>query len=110
MSLIYFFSLILSDILRTMQTSEDSSIYTKVVNAIFDEDILSVKEQHHHAGRLNLAAGDTSAVQYADLDTEIRDYVVEITREIFRKHCAKHLEVIPMRLLDDCPQFNRFMT
>ncbi|XP_024923452.3 eIF-2-alpha kinase GCN2 isoform X3 [Ziziphus jujuba] len=98
---------LLDNILRTMQTSEDSSIYTKVVNAIFDEEILSVKDQHHHAGGLSLAGGDTSAIQYADLDTEIRDYVVEITRDIFRKHCAKHLEVIPMRLLDDCPQFNR---
>lgn len=92
-----------------MQTSEDSSIYNKVVDAIFDDEMLNIKDEHHHTGELRLARDDTSAIQYTDLNTEIRDYVVEITREVFRKHCAKHLEVIPMRLLDDCPLFNRFI-
>lgn len=90
-----------------MQTSEDSSVYDKVVNAIFDEEALSIKEQHDHTGRYRLPGGDTSAIQYAELNTEIRDYVTEISKEVFRKHCAKHLEIISMRLLDDCPQFNR---
>ncbi|KAM6545969.1 hypothetical protein CsatB_026705 [Cannabis sativa] len=98
---------LLDNILRTMQTSEDSSIYDKVVNAIFDEDTLSIKDTHHHTGRFRLSGGGPSSIQYADLDTEVRDYVTEITKDFFRKHCAKHLEIIPMRLLDDCPQFNR---
>lgn len=93
-----------------MQTSEDSSIYNKVVNAIFDEEMLSIKDQHHPVGRLRLLGVDTSAIQYADLHTEIRDYVAEITKEVFRKHCAKHLEIIPMCMLDDCPSFNRFIS
>jgi translation initiation factor 2-alpha kinase 4 len=103
------FLLICSDFLRTMQTSEDRSIYDKVVNAIFDEKMLSMKDQHHHAGRLRLA-GDEASVQYTDLDTEVRDYVFEITREVFRQHCAKHLEIIPTRLLEDFPQLNRFLS
>nr|XP_011457263.1 PREDICTED: probable serine/threonine-protein kinase GCN2 isoform X1 [Fragaria vesca subsp. vesca] len=98
---------LLDNILRTMQTSEDRTVYDKVLNAIFDEEMLSLKDQQHHDGRLRLAGGDTSAIQYSDLDTEARDYVVEITREVFRQHCAKHLEVIPMRLLDDCQHFMR---
>ncbi|GLT53271.1 hypothetical protein SLA2020_265540 [Shorea laevis] len=89
-----------------MQISEDRSIYDKVVNAIFDEEMLSMKDHHHHAGRLRLA-GDEASVQYTDLDTEVRDYVVEVTRNVFRQHCAKHLEIIPMRLLEDFPQLNR---
>lgn len=100
---------ICSDILRTMQISEDRSIYDKVVNAIFDEEMLSMKDHHHHAGRLRLA-GDEASVQYTDLDTEVRDYVVEVTRNVFRQHCAKHLEIIPMRLLEDFPQLNRFLS
>lgn len=96
-----------ADILRTMQTSEDSNIYDKVVNAIFDEEVLSIKDQHNHTGRFRLSGGGTSAIQYAELDTEIRDYVTEISNEVFRKHCARHLEIISMRLSDDCPQFNR---
>lgn len=97
---------LLDNILRTMQTSEDRSVYDKVVNAIFDEEMLNVEDHHHHAGEMRLAGDDTS-IQYTDLDTEVRDCVVELTREVFRQHCAKHLEIIPMRLLDDSPQFNR---
>ncbi|KAL5537327.1 hypothetical protein UlMin_046354, partial [Ulmus minor] len=98
---------LLDNILQTMQTSEDPSVYDKVVNAIFDEEMLSTKNQNHHTGRVRLPGSGTSAILYADLDTEVRDYVAEISREVFRKHCAKHLEIIPMHLLDDCPQFNR---
>ncbi|TQE11671.1 hypothetical protein C1H46_002707 [Malus baccata] len=98
---------LLDNILRTMQTSEDRSVYDRVLNAIFDEEMLSVKDQQHRDGSGGLGGRDTSAVQYADLQTEARDYVVDITREVFRQHCAKHLEVIPMHLLDDCQQFNR---
>ncbi|PQQ18675.1 eIF-2-alpha kinase GCN2 [Prunus yedoensis var. nudiflora] len=77
---------LLDNILRTMQTSEDRSVYDKVLNAIFDE-MLSMKDQQHHDGRLG-SVSDISAIQYADLHTEARDYVVDITREVFRQHCA----------------------
>jgi hypothetical protein len=100
---------ICSDILRTMQTSEDRSIYDKVVNAIFDKEMSSMEDHHHHVVEMRLAGDDTS-IQYTDLDTEVRDCVFEVTREVFRQHCAKRLEIIPMRLLDDSPQFNRFLT
>ncbi|XP_021290176.1 eIF-2-alpha kinase GCN2 isoform X1 [Herrania umbratica] len=98
---------LLDDILCTMQTSEDTSVYDKVVNAIFDEEMLGMKNNHQNAGRLRMVQHDTSSIQFAELDTELRDYVAEISREVFKQHCAKHLEIIPMRLLDDCPQFYR---
>ncbi|XP_065866338.1 eIF-2-alpha kinase GCN2 isoform X2 [Euphorbia lathyris] len=97
---------LLDNILKTMQTSEDRSVYDKVVNSFFDEEMLSMKMQHHTL-RLGMGGDDTSCIQYADLDTEIRDYVIEATREVFKQHCAKHLETVPMRLLDDSPQFSR---
>lgn len=93
-----------------MQTSEDRSVYDKVVNAIFDEEMLDMKSHPQLSGRSRIGIEDTSPRQYADLDTELRDYVVEATREVFRQHCAKHLEIIPMRLLDDHPQFNRLVS
>ncbi|XP_057957013.1 eIF-2-alpha kinase GCN2 [Malania oleifera] len=96
----------LDNMLRTMQISEDTSIFDKVVNAIFDEETLSMK-YHQHVGGLRLTGGDTSSIQYTDLDTELRDHIVEVTREVLRLHCAKHLEIIPMHLFDDFPQFNR---
>ncbi|XP_024461308.2 eIF-2-alpha kinase GCN2 isoform X4 [Populus trichocarpa] len=98
---------LLDNMLRTMQTSEDRSVYDKVVNAIFDEEMLHMKNQHQRAGRLRIARDDTSCIQLEDLDTELRDCVIEIVREVFKLHCAKHLEIIPVRLLDDSPQFNR---
>ncbi|KAJ0937763.1 putative protein kinase PEK-GCN2 family [Helianthus annuus] len=71
---------LLDNILRTMHNSEDTSIYDKVVNAIFSEEILS---------------------------TKIQDNDTETLKLVFRLHCAKHLETIPMRLLGDSVQFNR---
>ncbi|WZZ82239.1 hypothetical protein YC2023_102811 [Brassica napus] len=94
---------LLDNILRIMQTSEDSSVYDRVVNVIFDEEVLETK--CHQASGSRVCADD-SYVQYTEMDTQRRDYVVEITKEVFRQHCAKHLEVIPMRLLSDCPQYS----
>lgn len=88
-----------------MQTSEDSSVYDRVVNVIFDEEVLETKCHQSSGSRV---CADDSYVQYTEVDTELRDYVVEITKEVFRQHCAKHLEVIPMRLLSDCPQYSRY--
>ncbi|KAJ6917689.1 hypothetical protein NC652_019882 [Populus alba x Populus x berolinensis] len=64
---------LLDNMLRTMQTSEDRSVYDKVVNAIFDEEMLRMKNQHQRAGRLRIARDDTSCIQLEDLDTELRD-------------------------------------
>uniref|UniRef100_A0A6N2MQV1 non-specific serine/threonine protein kinase n=1 Tax=Salix viminalis TaxID=40686 RepID=A0A6N2MQV1_SALVM len=98
---------LLDNMLRTMQTSEDRSVYDKVVNAIFDEEMLCMKNQHQRAGRVRIARDDTSSIQFEELATELRDCVIEIVREVFKQHCAKHLEIIPVRLLDDSPQFSR---
>ena len=95
--------------LRTMQTSEDRSVYDKVVNAIFDEEMLRKKNQQQHAGRVRIARDDTSSIQFEELATELRDCVIEIVREVFKQHCAKHLEIRPVRLLDDSPQFSRLV-
>lgn len=95
-----------SDILRTMQKSEDTSIYDKVLNAIFDEEMLSTKHIRQ-VGRMESVGDNSSSIQHTDFVTEVRDYVVDVNKEIFRHHCAKHLEISPMRLMDDCPQFNR---
>ncbi|XP_057460394.1 eIF-2-alpha kinase GCN2 isoform X2 [Actinidia eriantha] len=98
---------LLDNILRTMHSSEDTSVYDKVVTAIFNEEMISTKDQHEHVGKLGLARNDTSSVQYTDFDTEVRDQVLEVAMEVFRQHCAKHLEIIPMRLQGDCPQLNK---
>lgn len=97
---------VFDNMLRTMQTSEDTKVYDKVVNAIFDENILSLKYSYPHMTRMKLLGEDTS-IQYTDVVTEQRDHVVAVAREVFRLYCFKHLEIIPMRLLDDLPEFNK---
>ncbi|XP_020547042.1 eIF-2-alpha kinase GCN2 isoform X2 [Sesamum indicum] len=99
---------LLDNMLRTIHSSEDTSMYEKIVSAIFDEDTLSTKDNHENVGRLKLNEDDTSSTIFADLDTANRDLVVDIAIEVCRQHCAKHLEVIPIRMLGDCPQVNRY--
>lgn len=98
---------LLDNILRTMHTSEDTSVYDKVVTAVFSEDLLRANDHSERGGRLGSTGNNTSSILYTDLNTEVRDHVVEIAKEVFRQHCAKHLEIMPMRLLGDCPAINR---
>ncbi|KAK4420231.1 eIF-2-alpha kinase GCN2 [Sesamum alatum] len=98
---------LLDNMLRTIHSSEDTSIYEKIVSAIFDEDTLSTKDNHWNVGRLKSNGDDTSSIILTDFDTANRDLVVDIAVEVCRQHCAKHLEIIPMRMLGDCPQVNR---
>lgn len=95
-----------TDMLRTMLKSEDRSIYDKVLNAIFDEEMLSSKHIHQ-VGRLESVEDNNSSIQHTDFVTQVRDDVLDVSKDIFRQHCAKHLEISPIRLLDDSPQFNR---
>lgn len=98
---------LLDNILRMMQSSEDRSIYDKVVSSIFDEETLGLKNHHQHGDTLKVTRDNALSIQYTDVDTELRDYVVEVTREVFRQHCAKRLEIMPVYLLDESPQYRR---
>ncbi|KAH6770310.1 protein kinase family protein [Perilla frutescens var. hirtella] len=97
----------LDSILRTIHTSEDTSIYEKVVSAIFDEDKLSAKDSHENVGQLKSIRDDISPIIFTDVDTANRDLVVDIAREVYRQHGANHLEILPMRILGDGQQVNR---
>lgn len=97
-----------ADILRTIHTSEDTSVYDKIVNSIFDEELLRTKD-FHNSGRLKLVGDDAASLLLAEVDTRNRDLVSEVAAGVFRQHCAKHLEITPMRMrmLGDYPQVNR---
>ncbi|KAL2920999.1 eIF-2-alpha kinase GCN2 [Bienertia sinuspersici] len=92
---------LLDKFLRMMQTSEDTSVYDKVVSAIFNEEMLASRRSHHQSGRLKIAGDMTSVAQYSDVETEFRDCVIDASREVFKQHCARHLEFKPLRLMDD---------
>ncbi|CAM8887312.1 unnamed protein product [Rhodiola kirilowii] len=97
---------LVDNIIRTMKTSEDKSVYDKVVNAIFDDATLNKDPSSRNEG-WHLVGVGTSAMQCTDLHTELRDHVLEVTRDIFRWHCARRLEILPMRLFDDNTILNR---
>ncbi|CAN0858035.1 eIF-2-alpha kinase GCN2 [Linum grandiflorum] len=94
---------LLDSVLRTMHTSEDRTVYDKVVGAIFEEEMISMRSSNQLASTSRNSRDPTPSIHYVDAVTEIRDYVVETTREVFKRHCAKHFEITPLRLLDYPP-------
>lgn len=107
-SVIYPDHTLLADILRTIQTAEDTYVYDRVVSTIFDEERFTLKAHRHHGGR-GKVTDESSFIQYTELDTELRDHAIEIAREVFRQHGAVRIEIAPMRILDDYQHFNRFV-
>ncbi|CAL9184454.1 eIF-2-alpha kinase GCN2-like isoform X2 [Musa acuminata AAA Group] len=97
----------LNDILRTIQTSEDTYVYDRVVSTIFDEERLITKYHYQQSGSANMTRDDPSFVQHAQFDTGFKDIVVAVSKEIFKQHCAKRFEISPLRILDGCYTFNR---
>lgn len=95
---------LLDKFLRTMQTSEDTTVYDRVVSSIFDEEMISLRINHQNAGKL---VGNDTSTQYSHIDTSLHDHVTNVTQEVLKQHCAKHLEILPMHLLDDYPELNR---
>ncbi|XP_055836159.1 eIF-2-alpha kinase GCN2 isoform X3 [Solanum dulcamara] len=93
----------LDNILRTIHASDDTGVYDKIVNAIFNEDTLNSKGHNTNLESSKVAGRDNPCILFTDLQTESRDHIVEIAKEVFRRHCAKHLEIIPVRMLDECP-------
>ncbi|KAF6143812.1 hypothetical protein GIB67_016733 [Kingdonia uniflora] len=97
----------LVDVLRAIQSPDDTHVYEKVVQKIFDEERLTMKTYRQHGVRVSLAREESSFIQYSELETELRDYVIEVVKEVFGQHCAKRMEITSMRLLDGSQQFNR---
>lgn len=97
----------LDDILRAMQSPEDTRVYEKVVKKIFDEERLVIRSHRQHGVRGKLTRDESSFIQYTELYTELRDYVIDTAKEVFKHHCGKRMEITPMRLLDDYHKFDR---
>lgn len=101
--------LVNADMLRTIHTSEDTIVYDKIVNSIFGDAMLTTKDLAYSAGRSKLDGDDTSSAPLTGVNTRNRDNLLEFATGIFRQHCAKHVDIIPMRMLGDYPQANRFL-
>ncbi|KAK1294604.1 putative serine/threonine-protein kinase GCN2 [Acorus calamus] len=100
----------LNDILRTMQTAEDSYVYDRVVSTIFDEEKLIARAHRQHGTRGKISRDESSFTQYTELETELRDDAIDVAKEVCRQHGAKRLEITPMRVMDDSQPNNRFIS
>ncbi|VFQ81070.1 unnamed protein product [Cuscuta campestris] len=98
---------LLDDMLRAIHTSDDTFIYDKIVSAVFNEERPTAKDHTENNGRLMVSGNDTSSILFSDFETNNRDNVMEVAKEICRRHCAKHLEIIHMRMVGDCLQSSR---
>lgn len=97
-----------ADILRTIQTSEDTYVYDQVISTIFDEERITLKGQRQHVERDKITQDESSFVQYPKDMSAFRDIVTEASREVFRKHGSMRLEITPMCLLSGYQQPKRF--
>ncbi|XP_031478528.1 eIF-2-alpha kinase GCN2 isoform X2 [Nymphaea colorata] len=95
----------LKDILRTIQASEDSYVYDRVISAIFDEESYLMKAQSHLGGRKSTITDDSSFSEMVEAD--LHDRVSGVAKDVCKQHGAKRFEIPQLRVLDDCPLQNR---
>lgn len=84
-------------------------MYNKILNSLFDADMLAMKDRACSGGRSKLDGDDTSSAPLICVNTRNRDNLLEFATGVFRQHCAKHIEISPMRMLGGYPQANRFL-
>lgn len=97
----------LNDILRSLQSSDDSYVYDRVVSSIFDMKRFAMKDHRQDGSSSKLVRDEPSFLQYMEGDTELQDNAIEIAKEVFRQHGAKRLEISPMRILDGYQPMSR---
>ncbi|XP_057815476.2 eIF-2-alpha kinase GCN2 isoform X2 [Cryptomeria japonica] len=89
----------LNDVLRTIQSSEDTYVFDQVVSTIFDEERVLLKTQDHHSGRAKLKRDELDCLITAQ--SEFQDHVIEQAKEVFTQHGAHKFESKCLRVLDD---------
>lgn len=97
----------LNDILRTIQSADDTYVYDRVVCTIFDMNRLIMKDHLDLGASTKMTRDESSFIQYSEIDTELRDNATDVVKEVFRQHGAKRLEISPMRVLDGYHPINR---
>nr|CAH67537.1 H0425E08.5 [Oryza sativa] len=82
----------LTDVLRMIQTPEDTYVYDRVISTIFDEERLIAKTQCQLEGsKKSTCKSDNS---------ELLDSIIEVSKEVFKRHCAKRFQISPLHTLE----------
>jgi len=75
-----------------IQTPEDTYVYDRVISTIFNEDRLISKMQCQH---------ESSKKSTGNIDnSELLDTIIEVTKEVFKRHCAKRFQISPLHTLE----------
>jgi hypothetical protein len=90
-----------ADVLRMIQTPEDTYVYDRVISTVFNEDRLVAKMQcQHESSKKSICKNDNS---------ELLDSIIEVSKEVFKRHCAKRFQISPLRSLDGKFTENRYV-
>jgi translation initiation factor 2-alpha kinase 4 len=83
-----------------IQTPEDTYVYDRVISTIFNEDRLIAKTQcQHESSKKSTANTDNS---------ELLDTIIEVAKEVFKRHCAKRFQISPLHTLEGNFTENRY--
>jgi translation initiation factor 2-alpha kinase 4 len=75
-----------------IQTPEDTYVYDRVISTIFDEERLIAKTQCQLEGsKKSTCKSDNS---------ELLDSIIEVSKEVFKRHCAKRFQISPLHTLE----------
>lgn len=94
----------LNDVLRTIQSSEDTYVFDQVISTVFDEERILMKTQDHYGGRGKLKRDELDCL--FKTQSESQDYVIEQAKEVFTQHGAHKFESKCFRVLDDPKLYN----
>lgn len=93
-----------TDILRTIQNAEDTTVYDQVVAAIFDD--VRLTEKAELADRLR-----TKSKPHCPLIKKVgvQEWVLENVKEVFTRHGARPVESSGISVLDDPKHINGYV-
>ncbi|KAJ3680725.1 hypothetical protein LUZ60_017003 [Juncus effusus] len=81
-------------------------VYDRVVSTIFNEERLINKITNNNEGQSKITT--SNHIQRGDqVDFEFRDVVCDVSKEVFKQHCAEKVDGSPLRFLDGTFPFNR---
>lgn len=89
----------LNDVLRTIQSSEDTYVFDQVISTIFDEERVLMKTQHHQSGQGKVKTDGLDCIYTTE--PEYQDYIVELAKEVFTRHGAHRFESKCLRFVDN---------
>ncbi len=91
-----------TDILRTIQSAEDTTVYDQVVATIFDDERVTANAERISRGGTKLKS-TLSSVKV----TGVQDRVLDCVKDVFMRHGASPIECTSISLLDNPQQLNR---